>query len=52
MQGLFADVTRHRRIRAEMKALHVGLRLPVPEFLLALLAATGIASALSTLIRL
>ncbi len=45
MTTMFAGAT-HRQTRAEMRALHVGGRFPVPEFLLGLLAAASAASAL------
>ena len=40
---------RHAQIRAEMRALQVGRRLPVPTMLIGLLAAASAASAFLTL---
>ena len=52
MSTTFAGAATHRQIRAEMRSLHVGLRLPVPEFLLGLLAAASAVSTLVTLLHL
>jgi hypothetical protein len=48
MLRLFAD-HRHVEIRAEMRALQMGTRIPIPAVLIGLLAAAGAASTFVTL---